>query len=343
MTERQVRMGRPQRARQSVARRRGLVLALLALLVVAAAPRAAEAQGARHALLIQGASGEEQYATLHRAWLDELATLLRERYQYDQQHLIVLAEQPAMGERRATAEVVRATLADLAESITATDQLILIFIGHGSNQGEEAKFNLIGPDLGVSDWKALLDPIKGRLAVVDTTSSSFPFLAGLAAPNRVVITATSSVSQRYHTQFPEAFVAAFSDPEADLDKNDRVSLLEAFTYASRGVAAHYEQKGTMATETALLDDDGDGQGRLASADGTDGSIAALTYFGGEAAVTSDDPEVQRLLTRQRELTEQVDALRLRQASMPAEEYERQFEQLMIDLAAVSADVRRRTE
>jgi hypothetical protein len=322
---------------------RGLLLMLLALMVIAAAPRLAEAQGARYAVLVQGASGEEQYATLHRGWLDTLASMLRDQYQYDENHLIVLAEQPVMGERRATAEVVRATLGELAKSITATDQLIVVLIGHGSNQGEEAKFNLTGPDLGVTQWKELLEPIKGRLAIVDTTSASFPFLAGLAAPNRVIITATSSVSQRFHTQFPDGFVAAFSDPEADLDKNNRVSLLEAFTYASRGVAAHYEQKGTMATETALLDDNGDGEGRLATAEGTDGSIAALTYFGGEAAITSEDPEVQRLLTRQRELTEQVDALRLRQSTMPAEEYQKQFEQLMLDLAAVSADVRRRTQ
>jgi hypothetical protein len=322
---------------------RVVLLALLALLITAAAPRLALAQGERYAMLVQGASGEEQYATLHRGWLDQLTSILREQYQYDGDHLIVLAEQPAMGERRASAEVVRATLGELAASITATDQLVIILIGHGSNQGEEAKFNLLGPDLGVSQWKELLEPIAGRLAIVDTTSSSFPFLAGLAAPNRVIITATSSVSQRYHTQFPEAFVAAFSDPEADLDKNNRVSLLEAFTYASRGVAAHFEQKGTMATETALLDDNGDGEGRLASAEGTDGSVAALTYFGGEAAIASDDPDVQRLLTRQRELTERVDALRLRQSSMPPEDYQQQFEQLMIELAAVSADVRRRTQ
>jgi hypothetical protein len=321
---------------------RGLLIGVIALVVSAAAPGPASAQGARYALLVQGASGEPQYATLHRGWLDQLATLLREKYQYDEQHLILLAEQPAGTERRATAEVVRTTLGELANRVTATDQLIVILIGHGSNQGEEAKFNLIGPDLGVGEWKALLDPIKGRLAIVDTTSASFPFLAGLAAPNRVIITATSSMSQRFHTQFPDVFVQAFSNPEADLDKNDRVSLLEAFTFASKGVAAHYEQKGTMATETALLDDNGDGQGRLASAEGTDGSIVALTYLGGEAAITSDDPEVQRLLTRQRELTEQVDALRLRQSSMPTEEYQKQFEQLMIDLAAVSADVRRRT-
>ena len=39
--------------------------------------------------------------SLHRGWIDQLASMLRDRYQYDADHLIVLAEQPAMGERRA--------------------------------------------------------------------------------------------------------------------------------------------------------------------------------------------------------------------------------------------------
>jgi hypothetical protein len=316
---------------------------LLALASLVAVPSAAAAQGERYVLIVQGASGEEQYAKLHRGWLDQLATVLRDRFQYDAEHLIVLAEQPAAGERRATAEVVRETLAELAKRLAPSDQLVVVLIGHGSAQGPaDAKYNLIGPDLGVEEWKTLFDPIKGRLAVVDTTSSSFPFLAGLSAPDRVVITATGSVSQRYHTQFPEAFVAAFSDPAADLDKDERLSVLEAFTYASRIVASHYQQKDVMATETALLDDNGDGEGRTATATGPDGSVAALTYFGGGPTITSDDPEVQRLLVRQRELTEQVDALRRRQSSVPADEYQREFEKLMLDLATVSADIRKRS-
>jgi hypothetical protein len=304
---------------------------------------AASAQsGGRYALLIQGASGEEQYAKLHRGWLDTLAGLLREKFSYDASHLIVLAEQPQAGELRATAESVRTSLSGLAKAMGQNDQLIVVLIGHGSAQGGEAKFNLMGPDLTVAEWKTLLNPIKGRIALVATSSASFPYMEGLAAPGRVVITATNSPAQRYHTVFPESFVAAFTDVQSDLDKNGRVSLLEAFTYASRAVTAHYEQKGTMATENAMIEDDGDGKGRLATATGPDGSIAALTYFGGVVVATSNDPETQRLLARQQQLTEEVDELRRRQPTMPAAEYQKQFEQLMLDLASVSAEVRKRT-
>jgi hypothetical protein len=158
----------------------------------------------------------------------------------------------------------------------------------------------------------------------------------------VIISATNTAAQRFHTIFPEQFVTAFKDPEADLDKDGRVSLMEAFTYASRNVAAYYEKKGGMATENAVIDDDGDGVAHLATAPAPDGKLAALTYFAGPAVATSADPETQRLLARQQELTEQVDELRRRQGSMPKAEYDAQFEKLLLDLAQVSAEVRKRT-
>lgn len=324
--------------RARIAAARG-VLVIAAVLLVSMAARPAWAQGGRFALIVQGASGEEQYATLHRKWVDSLVAVLRDKYKYDAAHLVVLTEQPKADEQRSTAVVLRAVAADLAKRMTASDQLVIILIGHGSAQGTDVKFNLIGPDLGVTEWADLLKPIPGRLSIVDTTSASFPYLAALAGPGRVVITATSAASQRYHTVFPEGFVQAFVDPAADLDKNGRVSLLEAFTYASRIVKENYDRSGTMATETAMIDDDGDGKGRLATASGPDGSVAALTYLDAVVVATSSDPELQKLLLQQQQLTEQIDDLRRRRATLPAEEYDKQLEKLLTDLAVVSRTIR----
>lgn len=326
--------------RRSIARSGLLLLGLLA--ASPASGQTAVEQGGRHALLIQGASGEEQYAKQHRAWLDSLAGTLRDRFGYDPAAVTVIAEQPREGETRATAESVRAALARLASSLTEADQLLIVFIGHGTAQGQDAKFNLIGPDLSVSDWRALLAPVRATLAVVDTTSGSFPYLAGLAAPGRVVVTATSTYAQQFHTVFPDAFARALVDPDADQDKNGRMSLLEAVTHAARLVREHYEQKGTMATETAVIDDTGDGKGRPVAAEAPAGSTAALWYLDAPRVATSADPEIQKLLTRQQALTDQVDALRRRRASMPEDEFDRQFEALLAELAEVSRDVRRRT-
>jgi hypothetical protein len=316
------------------------VLALAAL----AMPRAASAENARFALVVEGASGEEQYAVQHRRWVDGLVTTLRERFKYDASHLTVLAEQPKEGEEKATAENVKLVLGRLAKTMTSTDQLIIVLIGHGSGDAADAKFNLVGPDLSVTEWSALLKPVQGHLAIVDTTSSSFPYLAGLAAPGRVVITATSSFGQRYHTQFPEGFVQALASPDADLDKDGRISLLEAFVFASRSVKTYYDQKGTMATESSLMDDTGTGKGTdAAAATSADASLAALTYFDTPVVATSSDPETQRLLARQQALNTQLDELRRKKASMPADEYDKQFEALMLDLASVSRDIRTKTQ
>lgn len=322
---------------------RGSVRAALALVVFVGMSGAALAQTAgRHALLIQGAPGEEQYAVLHRKWLDDLSAVLRDRFGYEADRVTVLSDQPRGTETRSTAENVRTAIARLAKALTPDDQLLIVFIGHGTGQADDAKFNLVGPDLSVGEWKALLAPIGATVAVVDTTSASFPYLAGLAEPGRVVVTATNSYAQRYHTIFPDAFVRALTDENADQDKNGRISVLEAFVFASRLVREHYEQRGTMATEVAVIDDTGTGKGRAATEELPANSAAALMYLNAPPAVTSTDPELQKLLARQQALTERVDDLRRRQASMPADEFSRQFEALLTELAEVSRDIRRRS-
>ena len=307
--------------------------------VLAKAPLAQQAD--RFALIIQGTSGDPAFAKLHRSWLDRLAGTLRTRARLDGERLIVLAEQPGDGEQRASAENVRAALTKLAATMKPDDLLFVMLIGHGGGEGPDAKFNLVGPDLSIADWNNLLKPISGRVAVVDATSSSFPYLAGLSAPGRVVITATNSYAQRYHTIFAEAFIEALGAAAADADKNGRISLLEAFNLASRLQAQHYEQDKRMATEKAVLDDTGDGVGRDASATGPDGTLAGVTYLDVVEVPKVADPEVQALLVRRQELTEKVDALRRRQPDMAPAEFDKEFEALIIELSLVSREIRRK--
>lgn len=309
------------------------------MLVVA--PAVAEAQPARYAVVVQGASGEESYAAQHRGWVDRLVTVLRDRFGFDAAHLTVLAEKPKSGELPATSENVKTVLGRLATQAKATDFVFVMLIGHGSGDGAEAKFNLVGPDLTVADWSGLLKPVQAHVAVVNATSVSFPFLKGLSAPDRVVITATSSSGQRYATVFASGFIDALTAEVADSDKNGRISLLEAFTYASRQTAQHYEQSGKLATEHSVLDDTGDGVGRDAAGTGPDGVVAGVTYLDTVTLPKSSDPEMQQLLLRQQSLTEQIDDLRRRRLSMPTDVFDREFEKLMIELAVVSRDVRRK--
>jgi hypothetical protein len=217
-----------------------------------------------------------------------------------------------------------------------------MLIGHGGGQGAEARFNLIGPDLTVGEWNELLKPVRGRVAFVNSASASAPYLTGLSAAGRVIITATSAAAQKYHSRFAPAFIQALAASEADLDKNNRISFLEAFTYASRLVGEQYKQSGYMATENAMIDDNGDAKGRNAETAGPDGEVAGLTFLAPMDTPTSSDPETQKLIARQVELTQQVDDLRRRRSSMPPIAFDQEFERLIVELAVVSRDVRKRT-
>lgn len=136
----------------------------------------------------------------------------------------------------------------------------VVLVGHGTFDGREARFNLRGPDLTASNLVEWLQPFKRRLIVVNTASASAPFLKPLSATNRIVITATRSGNEINFTRFGSRFAQAIQQPSADLDQDGQTSLLEAFLSASFQVAEFYKTEGRLATEHALIDDNGDGLG-----------------------------------------------------------------------------------
>jgi hypothetical protein len=205
---------------------------------------------------------------------------------------------------------------------------------------EEGKFNLVGPDLTASEWAAMVTPIAGRVIFVDTTSASFPFLRKLAGRNRIVVTATDAAAQQFETTFAEFFVRAFADAAADEDKNGRVSVWEAFSYASAGVRQWFEQQGQLPTERPVLDDTGSGVGREARNPGVDGAVARVTYLdaGGDSAGRGDSPQAA-LLMRRKALERELDDLKARKGDTPSAEYDAALEKLLLDIATVSRRIR----
>jgi len=319
--------------------RASVVVAGVSLAAGVAAPAFAQAAAARYALVVEGVSGGDEFASLHRQWLDSMVGILK-KDGFESAHVLVLAETPKAGEDKSTAEGVKTALGKLSKQTKAEDLVFVMLIGHGGAEGTDAKFNLVGPDLSVAEWNDLLKPVAGHLVFVDATSASFPFLKGMAAPGRVIITATNSAGQKYHTIFADAFIQALSNPAADADKNGRISMLEAFEYATRLVKQSYDQKGLMATEHAVFDDTGQGAPHDAAVDGGAGTVAGLTYLDAVATPTSSDPAVQQLLERQKALTDQVDDLRRRRPSMTPDAYDEEFEKLITELSLVSRDIRR---
>jgi len=304
--------------------------------------------GERYALVITGASGGDAYAQKYAKWRASFVETLRGKFHYDPQRLIVLAEPPRAGSgpadggvQSATRDNVRASLAALRKWMTKDDQLLVLLIGHGTSlDGEEAKFNLVGPDLSASEWSDLLRPLPGRLVFVNTTGASFPFLRKLAGKGHVVLTATDAAAQQFETVFPEFFIKAFDDEAADLDRNKRVSIWEAFTYASAGVRQWFEQKGQLPTERPLLDDTGAGVGREAQNPGTDGAIARVTYLEPDVAlVLPSDTALAGLMRRRADLESLLEELKARKESTPPDQYDAELEKLLVEIARISVQIR----
>jgi len=315
-----------------------LLAALFTLVATAASA------GDRYALVVTGATGGEPYAQKYENIRMQLVRTLRERFGYGADHIFVLAEDDGDDVQKSTRENVQRVLVDLRKRLTKDDQLLVFLLGHGTTaDGEEAKFNLVGPDLSASEWADLLKPIAGRLVVVNTTGASYPFLRKLAARGNVVLTATDSVAQQFETVFPEFFVKAFEDDAADVDKSGRVSIWEAFTYASSAVRQWFEQKGQLPTERPLLDDTGAGIGRDAQAPGADGVLARTTYLEGEAAVDlPTDAGLATLIKRRMAMELALDELKARKESMPADLYEAELERILIELARLSLQIKARS-
>jgi hypothetical protein len=316
--------------------------AALLLVLAACSPLPVQAQG-RFALVISGAAGGDEYAAQYAAWTDGFARTLVEHLHYERSDVVVLSETDDRASA-ASAENVRRVLGSLRARMGRNDTLLVLLIGHGTFDGTDAKFNLVGPDLDAGEWGALLKPLAGTVIVVNTTAGSFPFLERLGGPRRIVISATDSVAQRFDTVFPGFFIESFGQESADLDKNGRISIWEAFAAASAGVKRHYQARGQLSTERALLDDDGDGVGKAAAEEGADGAVAARTYLDENLpGAPPTDEELLKLLQRKSLIEAEVDDLKIRRAFLSREDYAKEFERLMIELARVSSEVRKRTK
>jgi hypothetical protein len=296
-----------------------------------------------YAVIVSGASGGTGYADKYRGWRETFTRALSE-LAYASDHLFVLADEAVAGVRPATHENVRAVFAGLQNRVKPDDLVTVLLIGHGTaGDGDEAKFNLMGPDLPASAWLELIKPIAGRVVFINAASGSFPFMRTLSGRNRIVVTSTSASAQQYETVFAEYFVGAFAGLAADMDKNGKVSIWEAFLFSADRVRRWYEERGQLVTERPLLDDNGDGIGREAGEEGADGRMASVTFLQPAAAITEPaDTRVGMLKRRRVELERRLETLRGRKDSMPVGDYQAELEELLLEISRVDREIRAET-
>jgi hypothetical protein len=297
-------------------------------------------------LVIVGLAGDPEHGELFHKWGASLAEASA-KVGVTSDRLVYLVDQKGEADKlatgRSTREEIQKAIEGFAKSATAEDAVYIVLLGHGSFDGQSARFNLPGPDMNAADFNGLLKRLPTKQVVfVNASSASGPFVEGLSGPGRTIITATRSGAEHYATLFGGFFVDAFTSAEADQDKNQRVTMLEAFRFAKAGVARAYEQEGLLATEHAMLDDNGDGEGSQdPTATGADGKLAAALSLGSvaDAAPLPEDPKLRALILERRDLERRVESLRLLKESMPPAKYTAELERLVTELALKTREIR----
>ncbi len=142
----------------------------------------------------------------------------------------------------------------------ADSRLWIVLIGHGTFDRRTAKFNLTGPDVSAKELDGWLDKENVPTAVINCASASAPFINRLSGENRVVVSATKSGAEHNYARFGEYLSEVVGDPTVDLDKDGQTSLLEAWLIAARRTQDFYSENGRLASEHALIDDNGDERG-----------------------------------------------------------------------------------
>jgi hypothetical protein len=303
----------------------------------AAAAAAAPARATQPtAIVVLGAGGETPYEETFA----KQAGLWKDGAVRGGARLVFIGEEAAV--EGAPDDLMRLKTALAAEARGGTEPLWLILLGHGTFDGRVAKFNLRGPDLTATELALDLQPFTRPLVIINAASASAPFMNLLKGPDRIVVTSTRSGYQQNYARFGLYLAEAIADPRGDLDKDGQTSVLEAYISAAQSVAEFYKTEARLATEHALLDDNGDGRGtpadwfrgvravrRPAEGVALDGTRAHQLHLLPSAAERALSAEVR---VKRDEIERDIALLRESKDRMLIDEYYRQLEAKFIELS-----------
>jgi hypothetical protein len=287
-------------------------------------------------ILVVGASGTDEFGEQFQQWAEKWVDVASKSETPLKQ--IGLGENGKTNDR----DQLRATIGSVQPQ--GAEPLWLVMIGHGTFARGVAKFNLRGPDVAATELAEWLKSVQRPVVIVNCASSSGPFINRLSGNNRIVVTSTKSGNEHNYARFGEYFSQAIASADSDLDHDDEVSVHEAFLRASADVRQFYEAEARIATEHALIDDNGDGKGTPATMfrgvranakakDGAklDGPIASrvtLAPAGGRLPFTPEE------LEQRASIETDLDKLRERKGELSQQEYDAKIEPLLLRLARI---------
>lgn len=331
-----------ERTRMKIARPRHKLFRILAVTFGLSGILWAEEPSNGDLLVVVGAPGEESY---EEPFARTAATWAAAGSQAGLKTHVIGAEDEPESSNVPQRDQVQSLLAGLPTS--GRDTLWFVFVGHGTYDGRVAKINLIGPDVTSAELREWLAPIERPMVIVHGGAASAPFINALSGPNRIVVTATENGNEINYSRFGEYLASAITNPDADIDRDGQISILEAFVSASDRTQIFYDESGRLATEHALIDDNGDSRGtpfdwfngtRIGKQawdvkikpDGNWARLLSLIPSPAEQSMT-DAQRIERA-----ELEAEVEALRVRKSEMPEDDYYAQLEAIFRQLSQVYA-------
>jgi hypothetical protein len=302
----------------------------LALVILCAL--AEQVRAATFYVIVSGLGGEPDYEQRFTAAAKDLDRIFKAEGPTAHVYTLTGAQ--------ATEAQLKGTLNSVAHDAKADDDFAVILIGHGSFDGVDYKFNLVGPDVTASELAEMCNRVASRRQlVVDTTSASGGAIQALERPGRAVIAATKSGTEKNATVFARFWVEAFQDASADTDKSDSISAMEAFAYATKKTAEFYDSQKRLATEHAVFDDVGSGEPVRVSGDRQGMFMSSFTLLRlGTNQRAANDPAKRELLEQKDSLEQKIDTLKYQKAAMDQADYKKQLTDALVELAKVQGEL-----
>jgi hypothetical protein len=283
------------------------------------------------ALIIQGFAGSEDHEKKFEKWATGTRDVLVQDLGFSKDRVILLAGDATRKES------IQKTFEQLKQQVKAQDTFVFFMIGHGGFD-TDFKFSITGVDLTGAEYSKMIDSLNpGRTVIVCSSPSSGGMFDTLKGKNRILVAASRS-GEKEDTVFYEHFLSGLKGVAADEDKDKKVSVWEAFRYAAAAVDRHYKEKTLIMTEHAGLEAAGAPQVAATVAEQDAPVLARVTSLNADRDVTVADPKLQALLNEKKSIDMRIEKLRLDKGLLSEAEYQRQLEDLILDLAKKNQEI-----
>jgi hypothetical protein len=236
--------------------------------------KAAATTGVRRCLIICGLPGDGEHRKLFGETLELLHSGLTKHHGFAAQNVYILwgdktKDKDSTAVRANRGVATRETItnaANMLHKVLQPDDTFWVFVlGHAHYDGRYSWLNVAGDDLHQLEFGRLFEGLRCREQVFFlTTAASGFYLKPLAAPGRIVISATEPDLEVNETLFPHKLARGIATPPAlaefDIDGDKQATLLDLYLWTARETTQEYVTGELLATEHALIDDNGDGRG-----------------------------------------------------------------------------------